>query len=284
MNQREIKIEPVKATLRQMSRIAEASLRLRRGLGITGGSGSGKTSGVKQAAERHTEQTGETVKIIWRNPAQEDAIDNRGALDMRDPEKIDFTPIGEMVELYDDGSPAAADVILVCLEDFGGAPDAIKKAYMPLLLDNRDGTRYISGRKVRDEVIVFFTSNRKKDKGGVNGMLDNVTGRVPVVIEIEPTLDDWIEDYAIPHGLPMTYVAWLKWNPKFFNEDKPRTDSASAATRGTMTSALRSSQARTGSGTSATSRRSLSPERSATRLCSHSTRSRRSTPSFRTSI
>ncbi len=222
MNDR-IQIDPITATLKQASAIMSAALKFRRGVGLVGGSGAGKTSAVNQAAKRHEAETGETVRIIWRNPAVEDSIDNRGALSMN-TDRPEFVPIGEMWELFDDGTKAQADVILVVLEDFGGAPDAIKKAYMPLLLDNRDGTRFVNGRPVRSEVVVFFTSNRKKDKGGVNGMLDNVLGRVPCVIEIEPTLDDWIEDFAIPNRLPMSYIAWLKWNPQWFNDQTPRTD------------------------------------------------------------
>ena len=129
-----------------------------------------------------------------------------------------------MREIFLDDSDPVADLILVILEDFGGAPDAIKKAYMPLLLDNRDGSRFVNGKEVRPEVVVCWTSNRKKDKGGVSGMLDNVIGRTPVVLQVESNLDDWIENFAIPHGFPMNYISWLKWNPQFFNEEKPKTD------------------------------------------------------------
>jgi hypothetical protein len=215
--------EPVTVTLHQAGQLVEQALANKGHLWLLGPSGCGKTMIVEQSIQKYAADTSQSYKIISRNPAMEASIDNRGALCGVSTGEPEFIPIGDMALIFDDGSPACADLIAVFLDDFTNAPEPVQKAYMPMLLNNRGSTRYVQGRPIRSNVVFIVAGNRREDKSGVRGVLHAVTGRADCIVTIEPTVEEWVE-WAIPAGIPECVYACVSWNPAVFNEKEARTD------------------------------------------------------------
>jgi hypothetical protein len=214
--------EPVTVTLHQAGELVETAVENNGHLWLLGPSGCGKTMMVKQSVNTVAERLGKTYKIIYRNPAMEDTIDNRGALVGLATGEPRFEPIGEFREIFDDGYDPVAEIIVVFLDDFTNAPEPIQKAYMPLLLNNRE-QRFVQGMPVRDSVVFIVAGNRRKDKSGVRGVLHAVTGRADVIVEILPEVDEWII-WAIQEELPWSVIGCVKWNREIFCVDTPNVD------------------------------------------------------------
>jgi hypothetical protein len=215
--------EPVTVTLHQAGRLVETAVRNRGHLWLLGPSGAGKTMIVKQAVENVARDDGKTFRVISRNPAVEASIDNRGALCNINSGEPEFIPIGDMRLIFDDGTPPCADIIVVFLDDFTNAGEPVQKAYMPLLLNNRGESRYMQGRKVRDNVVFIVAGNRREDKSGVRGVLHAVTGRADCIVTVDPVVDEWVL-WAARAGLPASVIGCVKWNPAVFCEKDARTD------------------------------------------------------------
>ncbi len=214
--------EPIRVTPKQAARILASALPHRGGVWLQGPPGCGKTSMVYNAVQQVAATHNITTKVIYRTPAIEESIDARGAL-WFDGDAADFRPIGEMQLIFDDGSPACADLIVVFLDDFGQAPKAVQAGYMPFILDNRDGNRVVHGRPIRPEVVFTVATNRKVDKSGVNGVLEAVKGRSDTIVELYPDPDEWVE-WALGDGMPISVVAWIKWHREMLLVEKPTTD------------------------------------------------------------
>lgn len=215
--------EPITVSLHQAASITKAAIRSGGHIWLLGPSGCGKTMIVKQSVKEIAAEGGMTYRVIERNPAMEDTIDNRGALCGITTDNPEFIPIGEMRLIFDDGTPACADLIVVFLDDFTNAPEPVQKAYMPLLLNNEGETRFVSGRPVRSNVVFIVAGNRRKDKSGVRGVLHAVTGRADCILEIRPVVDEWV-GWAVEHDIPWSVIGTVKWNPEIFCSEKAHTD------------------------------------------------------------
>jgi hypothetical protein len=214
--------EPVTVTLHQAGALARQAIENKGHLWILGPSGCGKTMMVKQTVRKYAEETGQTFKVIERNPAMEDTIDCRGALIGMATGEPRFEPIGEFREIFDDGTDPVADLLIVFLDDFTNAPEPIQKGYMPYLLNNRED-RFVQGHRIRDNVVFIVAGNRRKDKSGVRGVLHAVTGRADMIVEVLPVVDEWV-DWAAEENLPWSVIGCVKWNPEIFNVDNPSLD------------------------------------------------------------
>ena len=179
----------------------------RRQVLIKGSPGIGKSDVVDQAIAACG-----AVGLI-KHPAVEDPIDAKGlpGHDTIDGLKIArFFPFDDLYAMM-----TATKLTVVHLEDFGQASPATQASYMQLLL-----RREINGKKLSPDVVFVATTNDTKDCAGVGGLLEPVKSRFHTIIELEVSLDDWV-NWAITNNLPPALVAYIRSCPDALNEFKP---------------------------------------------------------------
>jgi hypothetical protein len=97
--------------------------------------------------------------------------------------------------------------VIIMLDEIGKAMKSVKNVLLTLMLEHRIGDSYLP-----DGSIVFGTTNLASDN--VGDMLEaHARNRVAFVTVAKPDADEWIENYAIPHGIEPTVIAWVKQFP-----------------------------------------------------------------------
>ena len=183
------------ATLLDMSMSAGDSLL------ITGKPGIGKTSQIKQCAERLG------YDLIISHPAIEDPTKPQGLPWMIEgDEEARFYPFGELAK-----AKRATKPTIWFLDDLGQATPAVQASYMPLLDHN----------EIPDCVTFVAATNRRQDKAGVSGLLEPVKSRFRGIVELELSLNSWINDYALPQGIEPDLIAFLRLRTELFHDWKP---------------------------------------------------------------
>lgn len=147
-------------------------------------------------------------------PSVEDPTDPKG-FPFADPsgEFARFLPYGHLARAVKATRP-----LLWFLDDLGQATPAVQAAYMQLLLARRVGEHAIP-----DWVTFVAATNRKADRAGVNGILEPVKSRFVTIIQVEPSLDAWV-DWALTHSMPAELIAFLRCRPELLLQHKPTTE------------------------------------------------------------
>ena len=83
--------------------------------------------------------------------------------------------------------------------------------------------RRINGFKISDKVIFMAATNRREDKAGVTGILEPVKSRFAWIVELVPSLDDWI-DWAVENDMPHQLISFIKWRPQLLLDFNPTSD------------------------------------------------------------
>jgi len=175
---------------------------------IKGAPGIGKTDIVAQAAC----ETG--TELIISHPVVSDPTDFKGLpFPNKDGTSAKFLPFGDLLKLIKADKPT-----LFFLDDLGQAPASVQAACMQLLLARR-----INGHVVSDDVTFLAATNRRKDKAGVQGILEPVKSRFSAILELEVNIDDWVE-WAIENNLPVELIAFIRFRPNLLQNFKPTSD------------------------------------------------------------
>ncbi len=202
----------------KLKELLKHAIRHRRNVLIVSPPGCGKTEITFQASAE------ENVPLLHSSPGVEDPTDTTGLpfIAPNNGKHAEFLPFGDMCQLLE------ADKRLVYfMDDLGQAPEAVQKGKMALL-----NPRYIKGKKISDEVVFIGATNRRMDKSGVTGIFEAVKNRFHAIVTLEPDLNDWVENYALPKGLPVEFIAHNRFRPEYISMTswKPSPDMVNTAT------------------------------------------------------
>jgi hypothetical protein len=104
--------------------------------------------------------------------------------------------------------------MIVCLDEFGKAPRPVQNALLPIILERRAGAVRMPGGS-----IVFATTNLGAE--GVGDLLQpHVRNRVSFAEMRYPTVEEWVNDFAIDAGVHPAVLAWADENPQIFQSFK----------------------------------------------------------------
>lgn len=96
--------------------------------------------------------------------------------------------------------------IILMVDEFGKANPAVKNAMLKIILERTS---------MHKDSLVFLTTNLGAE--GVGDLLPaHARNRITVVRVRKPTVDEWIEDYAIDAGVNHVLIAWATENPNIF--------------------------------------------------------------------
>lgn len=171
---------------------------------ITGRPGIGKSEIVSQVCD----QVG--ADLIISHPVVSDPVDYKGALFIDSNDEANFLPIGDLKKLL-----TATKLTVFFLDDLGQASTAVQSACMQLVL-----ARQINGHKISDHVAFVSATNRREDRAGVGGFLEPLKSRFTIV-NLEPTLDDWIDWALAQDWMPMELIGAVRFRPKWVTEWSP---------------------------------------------------------------
>lgn len=135
--------------------------------------------------------------------------------------RAEFLPYGQLMNLIEATGPT-----IHFADDLGQAPDAVKAAYMQLLLN-----RAINGHKVADSVVFFAASNRKEDKASVRSFLEPLKDRFVTIAQLENSMKDWCEwmliqaqNKLVSEDTALKLVSYIRYRPEVLDEFEPTSD------------------------------------------------------------
>lgn len=104
--------------------------------------------------------------------------------------------------------------MMVCFDEFGKAPRPVQNTLLPVVLEHRAGSTHMP-----DGSIVFATTNLGAE--GVGDLLQpHARNRVSFVEMRYPTVEEWINDFAIDAGVHPAVLAWADENHQIFQSFK----------------------------------------------------------------
>lgn len=205
---------------RDLARILQYTIQANMSTLIVGGPGIGKSDLVRQAA------AAAKYDLIVTHPAISDPTDYKGLPAIietgngtKKSKKATFLPFDDLELIYNAKGPT-----VVFLDDLGQAAPATQAATMQLI-HSATNDRRINGRQVPPHVTFISATNRRGDRAAVSGILEPVKTRQAGIYELEPSLDDWINDFALPNNLPPELIAFLRsFKPELFYKFDPTSD------------------------------------------------------------
>lgn len=178
----------------QLEELLVACIKGRLPVLVKGAPGVGKTDIIGSA----TEKAG--ADLLVSHPVTADPTDAKGL-----PWKVDgqdlatFLPFGDLALAMSATRPLVWD-----LEDLGQATPATQASFMQLLLARR-----VNGHKLPDCVTFLATTNRRQDRAGVSGILEPVKSRFAAIVELQPSVDDWVQ-WALVNDMPAELIAFMR--------------------------------------------------------------------------
>jgi len=162
--------------------------------------------------------------LLVSHPVVDEPIDYKGMPSVwreKGVTKAAFTPYGDLEKLI-----TAKKLTIHFADDLGQAPDAVKAAYMQLMLN-----RAINNHKVSDNVIFIAASNRKEDKAAVRSFLEPLKDRFVTIAELENNMKDWCEwmlaqanDGIISKDTAFKLISYVRYVPQVLDEFKASSD------------------------------------------------------------
>ena len=172
---------------------------------LVGQPGIGKTDLVKQACKATKR------KLIITHPVVSSSTDFKGLPFLsKDGESADFKPYGDLKALLD-----ATEETVYFFDDLGQSPASVQASCMQLLLE-----RKLNNHKVSDKITFIAATNRRNDRAAVTGILEPVKSRFAAIIELEASVDDWV-DWAVKNKMPESIVSYVRFKPTVITDFKP---------------------------------------------------------------
>jgi hypothetical protein len=201
---------------KQLSTFLKAVIPDKKNVMIASAPGYGKTSIVNQTA------ISIGADVIPMFPAISDPTDAKGL-----PWVVDgvprFVPFDKLKRLID-----ATRTTICFLDDFGQAPTSVQASFMQLIY-----SRTVDGTPISPHVCFLAATNRKTDKAGVFGIIEPVKSRFVTIIELQLSVDDWIE-WATINNLHPDVISFVHTRPTLLTDFKPTTDLVNSPNPRTM--------------------------------------------------
>lgn len=100
--------------------------------------------------------------------------------------------------------------VILMIDEYGKANPAVKTALLRLMLE-----RKLAGYELHADSIIFATTNLGSE--GVGDVLPaHARNRISVLRVRKPTVDEWIEDFALENGVDPILLSWATENPSIF--------------------------------------------------------------------
>lgn len=173
---------------------------------IKGAPGVGKTDIITQVAAELKQE------LILSHPVVSDPTDYKGLPGIVDG-MAEFLPYGDLRRLIEAKRPT-----IFFLDDLGQAPACVQAAAMQLILARR-----VNGHRVSNHITFVAATNRREDKAGVTGILEPVKSRFATILELQPSVEDWVE-WAINNDIPSVLIGWIYFQPDMLMAHKPTAD------------------------------------------------------------
>jgi hypothetical protein len=172
---------------------------------LVGQPGVGKSDMVAQAARAAG------MDLLLSHPAVASPTDAKGlGFPDKKGEFAKFLPYGELYKAIEAIRPT-----VWFLDDLGQASAAVQASYMQLLL-----TRQVGEHKISPLVTFVAATNFKSDRAGVSGILEPVKSRFTTIIEVQPSLDSWV-DWALESDVRPELIAFLRFSPDMLMKFEP---------------------------------------------------------------
>ena len=193
-------------TPKQLKSLLVKTMRAKLPVLVKGAPGIGKSDVIAQVAEKLK------MDMVLFHPVVCDPTDFKGLPGIVNG-KASFLPFGDLKSLINATKPTIA-----FLDDLGQAPAVVQAAAMQLIL-----ARQVNGHKISDEVVFIAATNRKEDRAGVTGLLSPVKSRFAAIVELDASLDDWIE-WAFENDMPSELIGFTHFRPELFNSAEATPD------------------------------------------------------------
>lgn len=170
---------------------------------VEGPMGSGKSSIVEMARRKF----GDKYHYVVVDCTQWDV----GDVQIPDVDKVEqVTRFIPNVLLVGDGTKP----MFILLDEIGKASRSVQNALLPVMLERRAGMR-----KLPEGSIVCAATNFGAE--GVGDLFQpHARNRVSFIEMGHPTVDAWIEDFALHNDVPAAVMVWARENPQIFNTFK----------------------------------------------------------------
>ncbi len=171
--------------------------------------GCGKSSIVKSIAKRNR------LKLIDLRLSTIDSVDLSGMPMIDDNKQVDWKPFSAF-PLENTPIPEGYDGWILFLDEFNSASEAVIAAAYNVVLDHRIGLY-----KLHPNCLIACAGNREQDRAITTSIGSAMTSRL-VHLTLEPTVEEWVENVAIPQRYDFRIPAFLSMNPSAFNDFDPK--------------------------------------------------------------
>ena len=100
---------------------------------------------------------------------------------------------------------------VICLDEIGKTRQFIKDVLAPIVYERRVGNYEFA------EGSIVFGCTNLTDEGLGDHMQAHLRNRLIIVQMRKPTKDEWVQDFAVPHGLNETVIAAVEMYPMCFD-------------------------------------------------------------------
>lgn len=114
--------------------------------------------------------------------------------------------------------------ITIFLDEIRSALPSVQAAAQKLAFE-----REISGYRLNENARVIMAGNRKEDRAVVFNAPAPLRNRI-IDITLEPFLEDWLKDYAVPRDVHGDVISFLQWRPELLYSFDPEKDEKGFAT------------------------------------------------------
>ena len=171
--------------------------------------GCGKSSIIKTIAE----ETG--LKLIDLRLSTIDSVDLSGMPMIDKQGQVDWKPFN-VFPLEGTKIPEGYNGWLLFLDEMNSASEAVIAAAYNVVLDHRIGIY-----KLHPQCFIACAGNREEDNAITTEMGSAMTSRL-IHLTLQPTVDEWIQNVAIPFKYDFRIPAFLSMNPHAFSDFDPK--------------------------------------------------------------
>ncbi len=171
--------------------------------------GCGKSSIIKAIAKKNG------LKLIDLRLSTIDSVDLSGMPMIDKDGQVDWKPFN-CFPLTDTPIPEGYNGWLLFLDEMNSASEAVIAAAYNVVLDHRIGIYHL-----HPQCFIACAGNRAEDNAITTEMGSAMTSRL-VHLTLEPTVDEWIQNVAIPQKYDYRIPAFLSMNPNAFMDFDPK--------------------------------------------------------------
>lgn len=170
--------------------------------------GCGKSSIIKAIAKKNN------LKLIDLRLSTIDSVDLSGMPMIDKDGQVDWKPFS-VFPLEGTPIPEGYAGTLLFLDEMNSASEAVIAAAYNVVLDHRIGIY-----NLHPNCFIACAGNREEDRAITTEMGSAMTSRL-VHLTLEPTVDEWIQNVAIPQKYDFRIPAFLSMNPNAFMDFDP---------------------------------------------------------------